>query len=582
MLPALAALLPLLVPGDAPGARWFPALPSPRQVLVVPFANDPEEGMVLESLAGLAARRSLQGDGDTLIWEDLSSNAAYARAFAGYREVHNPEVTECGLDDAVARLRDQGFVQGYILYRYDAGERPLHQLGPRDESVSVATALAGRLGAITVSERLEGRYQALGFPLLLDARGQDEAGCLAAHDADFSRTVLCLADPKTRNVRSLAIALDAMVVSGVGEAYTRALARCEPDSPVIGWGCGGEDQLTEPSSRAGLFQTATNWCHNLPLLMSENWQDAGLAEQLGRMRAESAALPALDSDEGQHVACLTLTDGDNVQWMMGNFVSGSEGRFYYENPRRGEIPFGWGVPGPGLAQLSPRTLAEAMRGRTPNDGLVLYSAGGYFYPDVYGRGRPEEGALRLHARRMREWSETLGIRVLAFNFLDWDSDEAREACHVLAEEMPGLLGILAFQYYPYSGGQGAMYWVEGADGDQVPVVSCRLTVWAGAGRPDDTTPAAVAARLNGQPVLGAEPDADCFSWVLVHAWSYFRPAEPGAPLDAEERDVPQDGSDPLAERGYAPALSLAARLEPEVRLCTPEEFLRRVRARLER
>jgi hypothetical protein len=65
------------------------------------------------------------------------------------------------------------------------------------------------------------------------------------------------------------IALNAFVCSGRDEVYEKALARCEEDAPVLGWGCEAEDKLTLPSSRWGLFQTATNWCHNLPVFASD-------------------------------------------------------------------------------------------------------------------------------------------------------------------------------------------------------------------------------------------------------------------------------------------------------------------------
>jgi hypothetical protein len=31
---------------------------------------------------------------------------------------------------------------------------------------------------------------------------------------------------------------------------------------------------------------------------------------------------------------------------MGNFAGGSEAPYYYSNPHRGRIPFGWGLPVP--------------------------------------------------------------------------------------------------------------------------------------------------------------------------------------------------------------------------------------------
>src|SRR5262249_39395680 len=154
-------------------------------------------------------------------------------------------------------------------------------------------------------------------------------------------------------------------------------------------------------------------------------------------------------------------DGDNVQWIMANFMGGSEAQSYYSNPNRGRIPFGWGLPVPSLCQLSPRTLAEILAKATPNDDFIQFHGGGYFYPDLYGKSRGDNKALERHAERLRYFMDLTGIRILAFNFQDWDGPQAMAACKILASKLPGLLGILAFQYNPYSAGNGAINWVQG-------------------------------------------------------------------------------------------------------------------------
>lgn len=562
------AFVPLLLVGAAYVApanepyRWFPEFPAAEELLVVPFAGDPREGMVLEGVAGLLGKAAIEGRTRTLLWEDLP-NDGYQWWFASYVADHAPKVTHASLDEAVRRAVDLGVVRGYVLYDYDTSDRPLHSAGPMDASANVATALVAREAAIPVCVDIEERYRGLGLARVLDVRGMTEEQCLERYGDGLATNALGMSDPKARNARSLMIAMGTAVVSGVGEAYGAALRRCEPDSPVIGWGCGSEDGITSLSSRMGLFQTATNWCHNLTVLAEEDGFDL----------IRPWKPPAKQASTARHRANLTLTDGDNIQWLMGNFMGGSEARFYYANPHRGEIPFTWGIPGPGLAQLSPRTLAELFSTATPNDDFILYSGGGYFYPDLYGSDRPEADALALHARRLRAYCDLTGVRILAFNFMDWDGADAMRACEALAKSIPGLLGILAFQYYPYPAGEGRVMWVEGAEGDRVPVVSCAMTVWAQTGRERDTTPAAVAARLNEV----AATTESSVSWVLVHAWSYFRPADPSADLLAEERDVAQDGSTPGSTRGYEPALWLASRLGPDVRLCSAHELLQAVR-----
>ncbi len=558
--------------------RWCPRFPVPTEVWQVPFAGDLEEGMLLETAAGLAARASLRGSWRKLVHEDLPVEC-YRAWFEQYRTAHHPKLLKLDLDDVVRRLHAAGIVKGYVLYRLEKSDRPLHSPGPLDESANVATALAPWLGAVTASERTAERMEALGLRRLADVRDKTERWCLSESGHPFSRSILGTADPKTRNVRSLMVALGAFVCCARGEVYKQALARCEPDSPVVGWGCEGEDTQTTPSTRAGLFQTATNWCHNLPVFASE-----GPGEGVDRSRFRQKRVvhwSELGWGDGKHHAALVLSDGDNVQWMMGNFMKGSsEGPSYYGHPGRGRIPFSWGLPVPSLAQLAPRTLAQVLQTATPNDDFILFSGGGYEYPDLYVNARGTRDAIRRHADRLRGYMDLTGIGVLAFNFLKWDSPDAMAACEEFAQHLPGLLGILAFQYYPYSAGDGAIRWVRGAGGDEVPVVSCRLCVWAQTGRPHDTTPAGVAAWLNRMPAAGGQTGDECFSWAMVHAWSRFRKAGPGEPLNAEEAGVSQDKDAPGTARGYSAALWTAERLGAPVKAVTVQELLLRVRMRM--
>ena len=580
--PRLLALLLLVLLRVSPAGagvlhRYWPRFPRPQTLLLVPFVGDHEEGMTFESAAGLAAAALARGQSKLLLYEDVPSSA-YQRWYQEMRQVVKPRL-EGPVDtwQAVRRLRDLGIVRGYILFRYDTNNRPFHSLGAIDESANVATSLAPVLGGVAVSERLRPRAEALGLPLLLDARDRTEAWCLQTYEADFSRRVVMTADPKSRVARSQGVALHAFVVSQPGPTYEAALARCEPDCPVLGWGCGAEDAFTLPSTQLGLFQTATNWCHNLPGLSTEE-----VGETIPR---QAAALPMrcrrwwrdLAWETGVHYATFIMSDGDNVQWLMGNFAGGSEGRWYYESPARGQFPFGWTCPYVDLAQLCPYALVDLFRRATRADDFVLYG-GGYFYPDQFG-SRREGDAMQRHARRLAAYMSFAGLRSLAYNLQDWDGPGAQRAYDTLAAEVPTLDGIFTVQYYPYSGGEGRILWARGA-GRDVPIVSCRLCLWANTGRPRDTTPAGVAHWLNELPRGGARWSPEHFSFVMAHAWSRFRDTQGDPDLTAEEREVDQDHDTPGTARGLLPVQWTVQRLDPQVRVVTPAELLLLVRLHL--
>lgn len=535
----------------------------------MPFVGDHEEGMVFETAAGLAAAALLRGESGLVLMEaiDRSDYRRWAEAMLG---IVRPR-TRGPIDTwtAVAVLRDLGLVKGYILYRYDTHDRPWHELGGIDESANVATALSPIFKAVAVSERLKPQAEQIGLRMVFDARGRTEDWCLHGYEKKFSRRLLMTADPKSRVARSLAVATGAFVVSRPGPVYEAALARCEPDSPVLGWGCGAEDAQTLPSSEWGLFQTATNWCHNLPAFSTEQVGETIPAEALRSPRA-TLSLGDLRWRTGVHYVTFLMSDGDNVQWMMGNFAGGSEGRHYYESPWRGRFAMGWTFPYVDLAQLCPYVLMDLFRRASPRDDFVLFG-GGYYYPDRFGTRR-QGNWLAVHARRIGEYMRVGGLRSLALNAQEWDSPQAVAAYRTIAENIPSLNGFFTVQYYPYTAGEGRVIWVS-AGGREVPVVSCKMCIWAQTGRARETTPAGVAAVLNRQPTGGPKWSADNFSFVMVHAWSRFRNTHGDPSLTAEEEGVDQTRDAPDVERGLAPVGWAIERLEPQVITVTPSEFL---------
>jgi hypothetical protein len=557
--------------------RYWPRFPRPRAVIQVPFVGDAEEGMTFETAAGLAADALLRGRGDVLLLEDVSGNSGYRRWTAAMLALVRPRrAGSMDTWEAVAALQRRRTVRGYILFRYDTNDRPWHGEGAIDESANVATSLAALTGGVAVSERFQSRTAALGLPMILDARGRTEQWCLETYGQQFSHRVVATADPKSRVVRSLAVATRAFVVSRPGPTYEAALARCEPDCPVLGWGCGGEDQQTMPSSEYGLFQTATNWCHNLPAYSTEAIGETIPAASVRSPRA-GVSLADVSWETGVHYAAFLMSDGDNVQWLMGNFAGGSEGREYYESPSRGRFPMGWTFPYADLAQLCPYVLQDLFRRARATDDFVLYG-GGYFYPDCFGRRRKGD-ALGLHARRMAAYMRVGGLRTIALNAQDWDGPDAQRAYRTVAGNVPGLDGIFTVQYYPYSGGEGRILWAS-AGGREVPVVSCALCIWAQTGRPRDTTPAGVARWLNGAPRGGPNwSDAD-FSFVMPHAWSRFRDTGGDPSPTAEEQGVDQNQDAPGTARGLLPVYWAVRRLGAQVRVVTPGQLALLVRLHL--
>ena len=131
--------------------------------------------MMLQSVAGLAARAVNDGRADEMVWVNDGNPDLedwYARLLAAHPQLRTPGTF--GPWDLVDRYHQRGLIKGYILYRLDRshGESNAYRPG-MDCSVNVATSLAGVLDGIIVDEALQDEAKAHGLKLLLDVRRQD-------------------------------------------------------------------------------------------------------------------------------------------------------------------------------------------------------------------------------------------------------------------------------------------------------------------------------------------------------------------------------------------------------------------------
>jgi hypothetical protein len=558
---------------EADDLRWFPRQAAPKALVRTVKAEEfPEPrlatGMMVQSVAGLAAQAVNEGRSDEMVWV-ATGNADVERWYARLLARRPPPEARGVFApwDLVERYRKRGVVKGYLLYRLDRSRGELNEHRPgMDRSVNVATSLAGLLGGVLIDEGLEAEARRRGLELLLDARGKTQAWCFGAYKDRFNRRLLCTQDPRKPNARDLAIAQRALTLYGDGEPLAGALKWLEPLSPVLGWNGGDEFQTTRASTVWGHLQTATDWCMNLPVLMA------------GSDRAEPAKARRFDprkidwADRRSAVSFL-LSDGDNAQWQLGDFFGNQS---YWGSGDRGRVPFGWSCCFAHLAQLCPPAVEHAATTQTANDRFVEWG-GGYYYPDLFASERPGRwGLLARHARRTWEMMRRTGLAVIGFNVSDLGSADARKAYEVFAGETDGLLGILAFQYAPYEGGGGRTFWVKDRRGVDVPVVTARYSIWGRANaRPRSGTPAKVAREIREAVARAPKAELPRYDWVIAHPWSYFRRA-PGADEAAE--DMPQPGAPGRGGvRGYAPVTWCAERLPKGVRVVCPEELLWRIR-----
>lgn len=298
------------------------------------------------------------------------------------------------------------------------------------------------------------------------------------------------------------------------------------------------------------------------------------SEQLTLPKAKNLDPATIDWTDARSAVSFIETDGDNVQWWQGNFVSGSAS--YWGNPDRGRIPFGWSCCFDQLAQLCPPVIEHVLAARTPSDSFIEWG-GGYYYPDRFARQRTNRWELLAEqARRTWELMKKTNTRLVGFNFSRWDSADARKACDVFAGQTDGLLAILVFQYSPYEAGAGKVFWVKDRNGVEVPVITARYSIWEHANdRERAGTPAKIAREIRQTVEKTPPAQLPRYDWVIAHAWSYFKRA-PGT--DEEAENMPQENAAAKGGvRGFSPVMWCAERLPGSVRVVSPEELAWRLR-----
>jgi hypothetical protein len=433
-----------------------------------------------------------------------------------------------------------------------------------DCTVNVATSLAGILDSIIVDQELENEAIAHGLKRLMDVRGKTQSWCFQTYRDQFNHSLLCTQDPKKPHARDLAIAQKAFTCYGSDEPTPAALAWLNPLSPILGWNGGDEFQTTDLSSRHGHIQTATDWCMNLPVLMAGS-------EKLELSKAKPFSPSTIDWNDRRSAVSFVETDGDNVQWLEGNFFRHPD---FWSDPNRGRIPFGWSTCFAHLAQLCPQIIDYAHATRSTNDSLIEWG-GGYYYPDHFAMDRKDRWELLAkHARRTSALMKKTNTRIIGFNVEKHDSPDARKAYEVFASQTEGLLGILIFQYYPYEGGAGKTFWVKDRNGLNLPVITARYSIWENVNERERAgTPAKIAREI--RETVEKSKEKSRYDWVINHAWSYFKKA-PGHNEKAENMLQAKAASE-NGVRGYTPALWCAERLPANIRVISPEELIWRIR-----
>lgn len=483
----------------------WPELKSPSGVIVCSETDSWEEDMLLESLSGLAAQAVNAGRFDKMVWKEID-NTSYKRIFEqSNKALSVKKIEKMNVWDLLKYLKKKKIVKGYILFNREKERNKIIS----DYSSNVATVYSSLLSGVLIEESLEEKAIILGLKKLKDARTETMEECFSKNKARLSNTSALSVHPSVSNMRDYAIAHKLMLFADERGLAEDILEWVRPLSPILGWGCGDEFDATSIISEYGHYNTASDWCVNLPFI-------SAAAPYIELKKANEIKPEEIDFTDTSYVHSFVMSDGDNMQWTMGAFV---DNPVYAGNNKVKETGVSWTLCPINLSVISPISWNEIVKKQGKKNSIIEYG-GGYQYPDLFAiRRKNRKELIREFAKRINVHLKRMNIKIFGALFKNVESKEAQEAMQIYAEELEGITGMIAVQYFPYELGK-KVFWYKNKQGNDIPMLTADFSLWneVNDNRPNCGTPEYVSSMINREMLSGADSN---YSWTIVHAWSDF-------------------------------------------------------------
>lgn len=410
------------------------------------------------------------------------------------------------------------YIDGYILYQ--AG----------NSSMNAANSIAGILDAIVVDTSIESTAQAHGLNLVQNVTDKDESWVLDNYWEQMNHSIVIEAkedDAHAMHLRDYATMAKALVFyDGNSSFRSSIMGKLDDDSVVMGWGDtsgGSEEAFISDSTNYGVFTIPADWALNLSVLSG---YQAGTYTQ---------NIPQSLNENNVHYVSFYISDGDNLQWTLNR---GNEDD-WWGSQQRGNFPIGWTMP-PGIIDLAPSVLDWYYNSATSNDNFIVGPSGnGFIFPATY-----PSSELDLHVQKLNDYMGRLDMSVVSTigrNSLDntgvWDKYTSQD----------NIDSLFYYEWSPYFGSPhgGRIVWSNGK-----PIISTSMKLADGLSYAPNKDQ--VISYLNSQSTDPSTPSG--YSMIAVDAWNNY--------------DVP------------GTIQYIIDRLDSDVRVVTPDEFVRLITTNL--
>ncbi len=354
-------------------------------------------------------------------------------------------------------------------------------------SGNAAISLCGLFNAIAITSEHSALMTTLSIAQISDVRNKDEQWVLTQYDSLLSKDIVIYQkEEKTTFLGDYAIFSKGFhFFDNITSSFTNtAFERMNDNSALFGWG-DDEHQTVSKASSHSIHTLPADWAVNLSTMSNVN----AACKQITH-------IDSIHIQDNQHTVCFVMTDGDNIQWALGDFATSPK---WYGSPNRGKVNLGWTIS-PSLCELAPTVLkylyTHAANTQTGKDFFVAGPSGlGYIFPDLFD-ARDSAGTL------LNRFMAKADLNIV--NIIGNNKNETFLKPYLSQEHCDALF---YYDYSNYSGLGGEISWIENK-----PVICGRYNLWDGF-----ESPQSLARKLNALPKNANS--ADGYSLIPVHAWS---------------------------------------------------------------
>jgi hypothetical protein len=462
----------------------------PSTVYIWPMGNASQNAM-MSSLAGVVNH---QTSGALLLSPDNGS-LPNPRFWLDQLKLSYPTVQSQVQSNSFLLINQfKSKLSGYILYDQSVN----------NQSLNIATSIAGVTNAIIVDPSTQINAQIAGLPMLADARNMtytqayNNYATLYNKDMIFHQSV-----GFDHHLRDFAI-------QNKGFVYYTSPTTLNPTAQpayasnqnhqgrVFGW-ADSEVDLFNQASQNNQQVVASNY----------SWSTSTTSNWKVPIQQQKYHTPGnVTTKTGKHYVAFVMSDGDNAQWLTNGFPTDPK---WFGSPYRGNFNMTWDFT-PSLKDMNPTAhnylYSKASNGAYKDNFVDAGGAGTAFpsqYPDINGLAADIAQSMASADLKVTSILDPTYTKSKLTPILDQDQ----------------VMGIMFKTYDNYYRRNAAIDWYNGK-----PIMSVKYSLWDGA-----DTAQSLAAALNASTHTNAIDDQLSYDIINVHPWSVNGPTGAGSTGD---------------------------------------------------